>query len=161
MRNYFSECKTQEDVKRVYREMAKKLHPDNGGDAEEFKRLQSQYDEAAKRCWNFHETAEGETYEKESAQTPEEYREIIETLMRFENITVEVIGTWIWVTGDTYPIHEQLKEMHFFFSGPKKAWYNNGSETKGHRRGRYTMNQVRKKYGVSYKEESKGTAKLG
>lgn len=39
---------TLEDVDRAYRDMAKRLHPDRGGDVREFKRLQRNY-ELAKR----------------------------------------------------------------------------------------------------------------
>jgi DnaJ-class molecular chaperone len=42
--NYFKDCKTQEDVKRLYREWAMKLHPDRGGTKEEMIELTRQYD---------------------------------------------------------------------------------------------------------------------
>lgn len=35
---------TEEDVERAYRELALKLHPDRGGDAKQFARLQRQYE---------------------------------------------------------------------------------------------------------------------
>ncbi len=40
-------CST-EDVHRAYRRQAKNAHPDHGGDAERFKRLQTAYEEALK-----------------------------------------------------------------------------------------------------------------
>ena len=42
--NYFKDCKTQEDVKRIYRELAKKLHPDHGGSDELMRELTKQYE---------------------------------------------------------------------------------------------------------------------
>ncbi len=42
--NYFKECKNSDDVKRLYREWAKKLHPDAGGRAEDMIELQRQYE---------------------------------------------------------------------------------------------------------------------
>jgi curved DNA-binding protein CbpA len=44
MTNHFKECKTKEDVKRLYRELAKKFHPDAGGRAEDMVELQRQYE---------------------------------------------------------------------------------------------------------------------
>ncbi len=41
---YFKDCKTEEEVKKKYREWAKKLHPDHGGQANEMIELQRQYD---------------------------------------------------------------------------------------------------------------------
>jgi len=45
-RGTFKACITVKDVKRVYREKAKKHHPDVGGDAETFKTLVVQYERA-------------------------------------------------------------------------------------------------------------------
>lgn len=46
--NYFKDCKTQDDVKRLYRELAKKLHPDTGGSQKDMVELQRQYEEMLK-----------------------------------------------------------------------------------------------------------------
>lgn len=45
---YFKGCKTQDDVKRLYREWAKKLHPDVGGNEKDMVELQRQYDKWVK-----------------------------------------------------------------------------------------------------------------
>jgi DnaJ-class molecular chaperone len=42
--NYFKDCKTEDDVKRIYRELAKKLHPDHGGSDELMRELTKQYE---------------------------------------------------------------------------------------------------------------------
>jgi curved DNA-binding protein CbpA len=42
---YFKECKSMDDVKRLYRELAKKLHPDHGGKKEDMIELTRQYTE--------------------------------------------------------------------------------------------------------------------
>lgn len=41
---YFYECKTAEEAKAKYKELAKKLHPDKGGSAQAFKEMQAEYD---------------------------------------------------------------------------------------------------------------------
>ena len=38
---YFTNCKTKKKKKKEYRRLAKQLHPDLGGDTEEFKVMQT------------------------------------------------------------------------------------------------------------------------
>lgn len=40
-------------------------------------------------------------------------------------IEIELVGSWIWVSGNTYPVKEQLKEAGIFWAGKKKKWYLN------------------------------------
>lgn len=44
--NPFKDCVSVTDVKKVYREHAKKHHPDRGGDSETFSKLTNQYQKA-------------------------------------------------------------------------------------------------------------------
>lgn len=44
---------------------------------------------------------------------------------------IQKIGKWLWVSGKTYKIKEQLKELGFFYSSSKKAWFWNVQEHKG------------------------------
>lgn len=145
---YFSKCKTAEDVKATFKDLAKRLHPDCGGDAEEFKKMMNEYTEAFNRLKNTHENAAGETYEKETTETPEEFAEIINKIIHFADCKIEIIGSWVWISGNTAIYHEELKTAGFWWSKNKKAWYFTGeTERKNKRRGRYTMNQLRNKWG--------------
>ena len=40
-------------------------------------------------------------------------------MANFENITIELIGSWIWVSGDTREIKEKLKEIGFKWASKK------------------------------------------
>lgn len=42
---YFDKCETLEECKALYKELAKKMHPDMGGDADEFKAMFDEYSE--------------------------------------------------------------------------------------------------------------------
>lgn len=149
MFKYFNGCKTAEDVKSMFKELAKKLHPDNGGNAEDFKNMMSEYTEAWRRYKNIHKTAEGETYEntnEETAATDEDavvYSDIIFACMGFQDVKIEIIGSWIWLSGNTKIYSAEIKSLGFFWSKNKKAWYYNGSNKKSKRRGRYNMEQLR------------------
>ena len=149
MFKYFNKCFTAEDVKATFKDLAKKLHPDNGGNAEDFKNMMAEYTDAWKMYKNIHKTAEGETYEntnEETAATDEEgkqYSELIMACMNFDNVVVEIIGSWIWLSGNTKMYSAEIKDLGFFWSKNKKAWYYNGSKKKSKRRGRYSMEQLR------------------
>ncbi len=43
-RDWFADCLTEQEIKKRYRELALRFHPDCGGTAEEFRALKNQYD---------------------------------------------------------------------------------------------------------------------
>lgn len=147
MARYFTGCETIEDIKRTFKELAKKLHPDNGGDAEEFKEMMSQYTEAFNNLKNIHSSVNGGTYEKATAETAEQFADIINKVIFMDGVNVEIIGSWVWLSGNTYIYKDQIKVAGFFYSKSKKSWYYNGEEKKSHRRGHYSMKQLRSKWG--------------
>ena len=154
---YFGNCKTAEDVKTRFKELAKKLHPDCGGNAEEFKKMMAEYETAFERLKNVHQTAEGKTYEskKASSQTAKQFADIITQIIHCNGLHIEICGTWVWVTGNTYPHRQTLKEAGFTWSKTKQAWYNAGEPLTGKRRGRYTLNQIRQMHGSEEVETEK------
>lgn len=144
---YFKNCRTIEDVKKAYRELAKKLHPDCGGDAEAFKVMMNEYKIAFEKYKNIHTNFEGETYEKETTETPEQFADIINKVIHFEGVTVEIIGSWVWLSGATMLYKDEIKAAGFWWSKSKKAWYWNGETTKTKRRGRYKLDELRNRWG--------------
>lgn len=117
---YFKNCRTIEDVKRTYRDLAKKLHPDCGGNAEEFKKMSAEYQTAFNRYKNIHEskkedskTDQQETYTKETTETPEQFAEIINAIIGLAGLKIEIIGSWVWVSGNTFIHKDALKAAGF------------------------------------------------
>lgn len=156
MRRYFINCTTLEEVKATFHKLAKELHPDNGGNGEEFKKMFVEYKEAFERLKNVHKNHDGETYTKETTETPEEFAELIRTLTRFNGCIVELIGSWIWVSGNTKEYKDQLKALNFKFSGNKQAWYFH--EGSYHRRSGkiYNLDDIRSMYDTTrYANEQK------
>ena len=156
---YFTNCKTAEDVKATFKDLAKKLHPDNGGDAEAFKAMMQEYTTAYNRLKDVHANAAGETYKKATTQTAEQFADIITQIISCDGLQIEICGSWVWVTGNTYAHRETLKKAGFTWSKSKRAWYNAGEPMTGHRRGRYTMAQIRMMHGSEIVETT-GTNKI-
>ena len=149
MKKYFENCKTAEELKKAYREFAKRLHPDCGGDPEEFKRMGEQFEKAWSRLKDVHTNKEGETYtaREETTETAGEYMDLINELLKLKGIEVEICGSWVWVSGNTYPHRDTLRKMHFQFSKNKIAWFyhRNPYHKKSDRE--YSMNDIRDMFG--------------
>lgn len=150
---YFTNCKTIEDVKETYRKLAKKLHPDCGGDAEEFKKMTQEYTIIFNRLKNVHRTGEKKTEQAEQKTeqhtdySAEEFADIINKVIFMDGVEVEIVGYWIWLGGNTYAYKDQIKEAGFFWSSKHKKWYYNGGTKKCKKHSKLTFEQVKDIHG--------------
>lgn len=144
---YLSEdITTLEELKKAYRKLALKLHPDVGGSNEEMKILNAEYDEMFHKVGHIHMNKDGEFYEKDMQETPEEFRDLIEKLIIMEGIEIEIIGTFVCVTGDTKPHKEGLKALGFRWHAKKKCWYKAPASYKRRSRKDYNLDEIRSMY---------------
>lgn len=152
---YFSGCKTIDEVKAQYKKLAKQNHPDLGGDTATMQAINKEY---AFACVHISKNS-GFSDERVDSEikVSELYRQAIEKIIHLQGIIIEVVGHWIWVTGNTYAVRKQLKEASFFFAPKKLAWYFRSDEFKT-RGGKKTLDEIRRKYGtetVNKKYEAK------
>ena len=115
--------KTLEELKKAYHRLCLKLHPDVGGSDAEMKILNAEYEELFDRVKNIHVNKNGETYEKETQETPQEFQTLIDKLLKLDGIEIEIIGCFVWVSGNTKPHKEQLKALGFHWHSKKQCWY--------------------------------------
>ena len=59
----------------------------------------------------------------QTANAADQFKDLISKLMRMEDIIIEVIGYFVWVTGNTKPYKEQLKSLKFQWHSKKIACY--------------------------------------
>jgi len=85
--------------------------------------MQQEYESAFNRCKNIHVNKDGETYEKETTETPEQYAYIINALLNLDGLVIELCGSWLWITGNTKEHKDTLKALNFHWSKNKEAWY--------------------------------------
>ena len=158
---FFTDCKTAEELKKAYRTWAKKLHPDLGGNAEEFKVMQAEYERLWERLKNVHQNAQGETYTKETDETPQEFINIINTLVKLNGVHVELCGSWIWCSGNTQPYKETLKSLKFKWAHKKKAWYYHTEPYRKRSHRELTLDEIRDMFGSqSYTAKGEEEKKL-
>ena len=143
---FFAACTTLDELKKEYRRLAMIHHPDHGGDTATMQAINGEYSEAFARLKDQHNAAADEAHQ--TTETPEEFIAIISQLLRFPGLIVELCGSWLWITGETYAIKDQLKAAGCRWSSSKKAWYWHHPED-GHRwhKGTATMSDIRTKYG--------------
>lgn len=141
---YFNNCTTLEEVKATYKQLAKQYHPDCGGDTETMQAINTEYAFASAKILKGEDLSAEDI--DEQIRLSEEYRKVIEQIINLAGIVVELVGNWVWVTGNTYPVRKQLKGAGLFFALKKLAWYYRAEEykTKG---GKKTLDEIRGKYG--------------
>ena len=160
---YFKDLNSMEAVKKQYRKLAMKYHPDRGGNEEVFKQINNEYEEAMEQA-KINETRKAKTKKEEDFiksqyMNSKNYRTIIDKLIVLEWIEIEITGTWLWLRGNTYKYKEYLKsEFNAQWSKSKKCWFISPNKdfrkTRGYK-GK-NMSDIRNIYG-STKIKSEGT----
>lgn len=148
---WFRTCRTAEEGKSLYRKLVKEYHPDNGGNADIFKQINNEFT----MWWNTHKdihysTETGETYEEtehRTTETAEEFIEIIENLRTLDGINVELCGSWLWISGNTYPHKDKLLMFGCRWSRSKKEWYWAKDLTFTHYKTGKSKSWIRTRYG--------------
>lgn len=160
IREEFAKATTAEEVKAIYKKLAMKYHPDRGGDVEIMKAVNSLYDEYFERLKHVHKTKDGKTYEKATTETPAEFKDIIDKLLRMNGVEIEIIGCFIWVSGNTKPHKDAIKALGFRWHTKKKVWYKAPEGYHKKSRKTYSMETIRTMYGTSGKMQGAGVEEL-
>lgn len=147
---YFTTCTTLDALKKEYRRLCMIHHPDRGGDAATMAAINNEYDEAFHRLQHQHSTTEasGSTEsEAEAEEVPEEFRAVISRLVILAGINIEICGSWIWITGNTYPNREALKAAGCRYSKNKVAWYWHPAGEHSRSRKQLSLDEIRQLHG--------------
>jgi len=96
-----------------YRVKVKLAHPDHGGSTEWFQDIRNAYKTILDQYKYKHKVQDQESGEWEDQETelPEGLKKkIMEVLEKVANpgVSVSVLGTWIWLTGETYSIRVKV-----------------------------------------------------
>lgn len=150
---WFNECNSTCEVKALYKKLAKQYHPDLGGDVSTMQQINKEYAFASAKAFCDADLSEEER--QKEMNFSEQYREVIEQIIHLDGIVVELVGYWIWVTGNTYPIRAELKAAGLRFAGKKQAWYFCTEEFKARKWSKSTLEEIRNKYGTELIREDK------
>jgi len=132
IRKYFENVSTLEELRKQYRDLLKKYHPDNAnGSTEATQEINAEYDRLFKVLKDSHESKTAGSTGKQSDYNANMYnwendkalREMLQKIINFDGIEIEIVGAWIWVSGNTYSNKNDLKEIGFKWASQKKQWY--------------------------------------
>lgn len=154
---WFERVKCIEDLKQAYFKLAKKYHSDVGGNDETMKEINAEYSELHKRLKDIHRafSKDGETAEKyytaetETEECPEDFINIVRELLKLK-LAVELCGRWLWISGETKAVKEDLKKLGCKYHGNKQMWswhYPEDSAKLYKKRKPWTMAEIRNGYG--------------
>ena len=115
---------SNEDLKKQYRTWCKKLHPDHGGDPEEFKKMVEEYQEL--QLHGFKQEAQAQ-----ETELTQELERALKKIVTLEGLEIDLVGSWLWVSGETFSFKDILKEAGFKWASKRKKWYFSEEKAKG------------------------------
>lgn len=142
MRKWFTNVTTIEQLRKQYRELLKKYHLDNeNGSVEVTQEINAEYD-LVFSILSKEEHSDSQSYTQEEN---EQFKTILNAIIGY-NITIEIIGNWIWCF-NCYAYKDQLKSLGFTWCSKKKAWVWHSGEYHRHHKKEIPLNDIRTKYG--------------
>lgn len=151
---WFKDINTLDELRKAYKQLVKKHHPDNGdSDIEIIKQINAEYDELFKKLKTGYEKSEGyKTATDRQKQTydsvkDKKLREVIVKLCRYKGLVLELCGVWLWVSGDTKKYKDELKALGLHYASQKKCWYIHFDDFVKYGKKPSTMAYIRSRYG--------------
>lgn len=162
---YFNNVGTLEELRKQYKELLKKFHPDNpNGSTEATQEINAEYEKLFQILKDKHDskTAGSQGYKssyedmKWNMEEDEKLRDVLSKIINFSGITIEIVGNWLWAF-DSYGYRAELKELGFKYASNKKAWYYHTEAFRKKSHKALSMNDIRNYYGSTevQKEERK------
>ena len=154
---YFQDVNTLEELRRQYRDLLKKYHPDNkDGSTEATQEINAEYDRLFKLLKDRHESKSADSRESNAITDSNnmkydftedaKLRELLQQIITFEGINIEVCGSWIWAF-DSYDYRKELKKLGFKYASKKRAWYWHSEAFRKKGRKTLSMDDIRSYYG--------------
>lgn len=140
---YFTNVQTLEELRKEYKRLVKQNHPDNGGSLDAIKTINVEYEISFHLLENADAVSSNVKY---NMKEDELLRAVINAIINL-NIEIEICGSWIWVSGNTYSCKTELKSNGFHWASKKKMWFWHNPEEQVKSNGKTSMNDIREKYG--------------
>jgi len=144
--NYFNipQIQNASDLEKAYEALCKQYPSEN--DPSITKRIQAEYEVLAHLI---EEDEEEDRYQRLQAGENEVDKQLVVQYLKVHDLplTIEIVGTWIWVSGDTRPQRQALKAAGFFWAHEKKMWYWRHASRRGWKSGK-SLDEIKQKHGT-------------
>jgi len=152
MKARFAECKTVNEIKALYRILAMRWHPDRkGGDNETMKSVNAAYETALKSHDGERSVGSDgrEHYYRWNEKVERAAMDIISKLLalRMANVEIDLVGTWVWVGGDTKPNKGRIKALGLKWHSKRVRWYWRPDGYRRRYNGRLSYGDLKNVYG--------------
>lgn len=168
MLKWFKGVTNQKEAKSLYHKLCRQYHPDLGGSVEIMQQINAEfesiYDKLPTGSKENSNSKGGSSEQKQTGgnnttrQTAQRFMKIIQRLVKVEGLKIEIVGSWIWLSGDTFKCLKVIKDIGFQYSAKHKKYYLSDGES-GRRGSRYSFQQICDIYGCENVETEK-TPKL-
>jgi curved DNA-binding protein CbpA len=144
---------TVAEIKKAYRKLCSLHHPDKGGRVETMQDINAQYHAKLK---SVHGTTSVDEvgndhiyrYDEDLEQgLIDKIDELIKSGLT-SSLDAVLIGTWLWVSGDTKPHKEGLKTLKFRWHSKRGLWYWHEGKYRS-RQSRLGIDSIAAQYGAS------------
>jgi len=152
---HFSSVTSLDELKLQYKKLAFKNHPDRGGKTEVMQEINSEYEQLLNRIINeaskdqYQDSSENGrgfwSSRSEHSEVEKKVKQTIDAIINLDGLDIEIIGVWVWVSGDTKQHKDKLKEAGFVWNRVQCKWVFIGKKSNG--RGRMTLDQMRELHG--------------
>lgn len=160
---YLKGANTLQELKEVYFKMSKINHPDVGGSLEIMKIINNEYDYLKKILPNRTATNKDDKVINENSYSMNNFKDLINELLRYKNLTITIVGSWVWVKGQgTFTIKDDVlySKLNFKYSKGQKSfyWYDGIENSIGKFKGGFLNNALNKYEVITF--NSKGSPEL-
>lgn len=137
---FLQKAQNLEELKKLFKKLALKFHPDRGGDTLTMQIINNEYDYLLNS---------GKFGDKEDLEFNLLFPELIQILLNMEGLIIEIVGKWLWVSGTTKQHRKKLKSLGLFYAPKKQMWYFRKDEDRKvfNKKKPLPMDAIRRVYG--------------
>lgn len=155
--DFFAGYRSIETVKKEYKRLAMQFHPDRGGDTATMQEINRQYQAKLKDLDGVvskDDQGEDHTYyynEQREQALIDKISEVLSADIISDSVEFFLIGSWLWVVGETKPVKDRLGKdgMKFSWHSKRTAWYWHCNEGYTRYNEKSDLSGLAEKYGAT------------